>query len=63
MSAEVTGPAGSRRHGRPSRLAPGSSSATTAGIAVAVKDILAKYVTPSGVLMPAAVWIVLAHYP
>jgi hypothetical protein len=42
-------------------LAPGSSSATTAGIAVAVKDILAKYVTPSGVLMPAAVWIVLAR--
>ena len=30
-------------------------------IAVAVRNILTKYVTPNGVLMPAAVWIVLAH--
>jgi hypothetical protein len=30
-------------------------------VAVAVRDTLAKYVTPSGVLMPAAVWIVLAR--
>ena len=26
----------------------------------AVRDVLSKYVTPNGVLMPAAVWIVLA---
>jgi SAM-dependent methyltransferase len=30
-------------------------------VAVAVRDTLSKYVTPSGVLMPAAVWIVLAR--
>jgi SAM-dependent methyltransferase len=30
-------------------------------VADAVRDVLSKYVTPSGVLMPAAVWIVLAH--
>jgi len=30
-------------------------------VADAVRDVLSKYVTPNGVLMPAAVWIVLAH--
>ena len=30
-------------------------------VAGAVKDALSKYLTPNGVLMPAAVWIVLAH--
>ncbi len=30
-------------------------------VAVAVRDELSKYVTPSGVMMPAAVWIVSAH--
>jgi hypothetical protein len=30
-------------------------------IANAVRDALTRYVTPGGVLMPAAVWIVLAH--
>jgi hypothetical protein len=30
-------------------------------VASAVRDVLLKYVTPNGVLMPAAVWIVLAH--
>jgi hypothetical protein len=30
-------------------------------VASAVRDVLSKYVTPNGVLMPAAVWIVLAH--
>ncbi len=30
-------------------------------VAGAVRDALSKYVTPSGVLMPAAAWIVLAH--
>jgi SAM-dependent methyltransferase len=33
----------------------------TDNIAVAVRNLLSKYVTPSGVLMPAAVWIVLAR--
>jgi hypothetical protein len=27
-----------------------------------VRDVLSKYLTSNGVLMPAAVWIVLAHY-
>ena len=27
----------------------------------AVRDLLSKYATPNGVLMPAAVWIVSAH--
>jgi SAM-dependent methyltransferase len=31
------------------------------GVADAVRNVLPKYVTPDGVLMPAAVWIVLAH--
>ena len=30
-------------------------------VANAVSDLLSKYVTPNGVLMPAAVWIVSAH--
>ena len=30
-------------------------------VADAVRDVLSQYVTPNGVLMPAAVWIVLAH--
>ena len=30
-------------------------------VAVAVRKLLSKYVTPSGVLMPAAAWIVLAQ--
>jgi len=30
-------------------------------VAGAVKDALSKYLTPDGVLMPGAVWIVLAH--
>jgi SAM-dependent methyltransferase len=33
----------------------------TDNIADAVRNLLSKYVTPSGVLMPAAVWIVLAR--
>jgi SAM-dependent methyltransferase len=33
----------------------------TDNVAVAVRNLLSKYVTPSGVLMPAAVWIVLAR--
>ena len=32
-----------------------------ANVADAVRDVLSKYVTPNGVQMPAAVWIVLAH--
>jgi SAM-dependent methyltransferase len=32
-------------------------------VAGAVKDALSKYLTPDGVLMPGAVWIVLAHNP
>jgi glycyl-tRNA synthetase (class II) len=30
-------------------------------VADAVRDLLSKYATPKGVLMPAAVWIVSAH--
>jgi len=30
-------------------------------VADAVRNIMSKYLTPNGVLMPAAVWIVLAH--
>jgi SAM-dependent methyltransferase len=30
-------------------------------VAGAVRDVLSKYLTPNGVMMPAAVWIVLAH--
>jgi hypothetical protein len=30
-------------------------------VTVAVRNLLSKHVTPSGVLMPAAVWIVRAH--
>ncbi len=33
----------------------------TENVAIAVGNLLSKYVTPSGVLMPAAVWIVRAH--
>ena len=33
----------------------------TDNVAVAVRSLLSKHVTPSGVLMPAAVWIVLAR--
>ena len=30
-------------------------------VADAVREVLTSYATPAGVLMPAAVWIVLAH--
>jgi SAM-dependent methyltransferase len=43
--------------GRALREHPG----LTDSVAVAVRNLLSKYVTPSGVLMPAAVWIVRAH--
>jgi SAM-dependent methyltransferase len=43
--------------GRALREYPGLTDSVT----VAVRNLLSKYVTPSGVLMPAAVWIVRAH--
>ena len=33
----------------------------TDNVSDAVRDVLSKYVTPNGVVMPAAVWIVLAQ--
>ena len=45
----------------PLAAALGESPERAETVANAVRDVLSKYATPNGVLMPAAVWIVSAH--